>query len=128
MLSDVRTVMWKERKSLFRFRGSRSKLILTLLSPVFLGVYMPISMGTDWLESVFSPVLSVFLPVIFVSLTVPDSFAGERERHTLETLLASRLPDRAILFGKALTGILFASGGMLAFLLLGVIAVNVAHW
>lgn len=29
-----------------------------------------------------------------------DSFAGERERHTLETLLASRLSDRAILLGK----------------------------
>jgi ABC-type Na+ efflux pump permease subunit len=31
---------------------------------------------------------------------ITDSIAGERERQTLETLLASRLPDRAILLGK----------------------------
>jgi ABC-2 type transport system permease protein len=29
-----------------------------------------------------------------------DTFAGERERDTLEALLASRLPDRAIVLGK----------------------------
>jgi ABC-2 type transport system permease protein len=31
---------------------------------------------------------------------VADTFAGERERDTLEALLASRLPDRAIVLGK----------------------------
>lgn len=53
-----------------------------------------------------------------------DSFAGERERHTLETLLASRLSDRAILFGKILAGILY--GAVITFLcmLVSLVTVN----
>jgi ABC-2 type transport system permease protein len=35
-----------------------------------------------------------------VSTLIADAFAGERERHTLESLLATRLSDRAILIGK----------------------------
>jgi ABC-2 type transport system permease protein len=38
---------------------------------------------------------------------VADSFAGERERHTLETLLATRLSERAILIGKIAASILY---------------------
>jgi ABC-2 type transport system permease protein len=40
------------------------------------------------------------IPLILIGTIVADSFAGERERHTLETLLASRLSDQAILLGK----------------------------
>ena len=36
----------------------------------------------------------------FIGPEVPDPLPRERERHTLETLLASRLSDRAILLGK----------------------------
>ena len=50
---------------------------------------------------------------MMVSSLVADSFAGERERHTLETLLASRLPDRAILAGKLLVPVAVAWGAAL---------------
>jgi ABC-2 type transport system permease protein len=63
-----------------------------------------------------------------VGITIPESFAGERERHTLNTLLASRLSDRAILFGKMGISIVFAWGVTLAVLLLSLVTVNVAHW
>ena len=100
MLDDILTVMWKERKGLFRFRGSRSRFLLTLLSPVFFAIFQPLRDGAAWVEQEQSVVLSAMVSVLLVAITVPDSFAGERERHTLGTLLASRLPDRAILFGK----------------------------
>jgi ABC-2 type transport system permease protein len=58
---------------------------------------------------------------------VSDSFAGERERHTLETLLASRLSDEAILFGKLTAAVLFASGMFVLMTILGLVGVNVAH-
>ncbi len=48
---------------------------------------------------------------------ITDSIAGERERQTLETLLASRLPDRAIVLGKIIAVTLFGWG----LLLLGMI-------
>jgi ABC-2 type transport system permease protein len=40
--------------------------------------------------------------MLVVGIVVPDAIAGERERHTLDTLLASRLADRTILYGKLL--------------------------
>jgi ABC-2 type transport system permease protein len=66
--------------------------------------------------------------VVIVGITVPDSFAGERERHTLGTLLASRLPDRAILFGKLTVSIIFAWGITVLVLLASLVTVNLAHW
>lgn len=49
-------------------------------------------------------------------------------RHTLPTLLASRLSDRAILFGKIITSVVFGWGVTLILLLIGLVTVNVAHW
>jgi ABC-2 type transport system permease protein len=51
----------------------------------------------------------LFLPYIILQTVIADSFAGERERHTLETLLASRLSDRAILFGKVNAAVAYGS-------------------
>jgi ABC-2 type transport system permease protein len=59
---------------------------------------------------------------------VPESIAGERERHTLETLLASRLPDRAILLGKLLVPVAVGMGAAMLANLCSLIVVNVAHW
>ena len=127
MIKDIKTVMWKERKGLLRYRGSRSRFLLTMLSPLFLAVWMPLEVGRDWTEGPPSILISAVIPIILVAITVPDSFAGERERNTLQTLLASRLPDRAILFGKLAVGVAFSWGLTLFTLLLGLVVVNVAH-
>jgi ABC-2 type transport system permease protein len=89
---------------------------------------MPIQIGEDWLTTAFSLFASVIMPFLLVGMTVPESFAGERERHTLDTLLASRLPDRAILFGKI--GLAIAFGWLISLLILVVslIPVNIMHW
>jgi ABC-2 type transport system permease protein len=126
-LDDIRTVMWKERKGLFRFRGSRGRFLLTLLTPVVLAAVFPLQMGRDWTTTAFSVFLAAIVPVLIVGITIPESFAGERERHTLGTLLASRLPDRAILFGKFALAVAFAWGLTLLFLLVSLVAVNIAH-
>lgn len=101
MVNDVFTVMWKEWKELLQFQGSsRSGLTGLLIMIAFFGIFMPIQWGTIWVDSAASLSLWVVIPMMLVGTIVADSFAGERERHTLETLLASRLPDRAILLGK----------------------------
>lgn len=46
------------------------------------------------------PIAWAALPLILAGVMITDSIAGERERQTLETLLASRLSDRAIVLGK----------------------------
>ncbi|HSR34909.1 MAG TPA: ABC transporter permease, partial [Anaerolineae bacterium] len=127
MLDDILTVMWKERKSIFRHKGSRSRFLLVLLSPVLFAVVFPWQWGADWVQEMPSVVLSIIMSVILVGITIPESFAGERERHTLGTLLASRLPDRAILIGKLLVSIALAWGMTLVVLLLSLVTVNIAH-
>jgi ABC-2 type transport system permease protein len=129
MLDDIVTVMWRERKGLLRYQGSRAKAMLGLLIPVvMLGIYLPLQIGRALVEGPWSLLASVFIPMMIVGMTIPESFAGERERHTLGTLLASRLPDWAILFGKVSVAVGYAWGMTLVLLLVSLVMVNVTHW
>jgi ABC-2 type transport system permease protein len=128
MIKDVFTVVWKERKRLFRVRDRRAQVLLGMFSPVLLAIYFPLQEGARWGESPLSLLLAFAAPLILVGIVIPDSFAGERERHTLPTLLASRLPDRAILFGKIITGVTFGWGATLLLLTVSLMMVNALHW
>ena len=68
----------------------------------------------------------VFFVAIFA--VAPDTFAGERERHTLETLIASRLSDQAILIGKLAACISYGWLLTIITIVVGVITVNAANW
>jgi ABC-2 type transport system permease protein len=128
MKDDILTVIWKERKGLFRIRGRRAQALLGMFSPVMLAVLLPLQEGARWVGSWLSLLLAFVAPLILVGISIPDSFAGERERHTLPTLLASRLSDRAILFGKIITSIAFGWGVTLVLLLISLVTVNIANW
>ncbi len=71
-----------------------------LLSLLALAIYLPLQARDAWVNGPIPLVPATLMPVMLVGLTIADSFAGERERQTLPTLLASRLSDRAILIGK----------------------------
>ncbi len=129
MLADLVTIVWKEWKELLLSRGGlRGGLVSTIGIPlVMLGIYLPWQNGPEWVTTPLLPVAWSWLPLLLVGALVADSFAGERERKTLETLLASRLSDRAILFGKmaALAG--YGWGLAVSSLLLGTVTVNALH-
>ncbi|MGQ9555278.1 MAG: ABC transporter permease [Anaerolineae bacterium] len=128
MIADIYTIMWKEWKEIVLQRGNmRGGLIgLAILIAVF-GIILPLQMGRPWLEQPQVLIYWLWVPLLLVSTVTADSFAGERERHTLETLLASRLPDRAILFGKVAAAIFYGWGVSVASVLLGVVTVNIAN-
>ena len=128
MLTDIVTMVRKEWKELLLSRGGlRGGLIATVIIPLgMLGVYAPWQSGADWLRSALLPAIWSWLPLLLVGALVADSFAGERERKTLETLLASRLSDRAILFGKMAALVGYGWGLTLGALVLGTITVNVS--
>ena len=63
---------------------------------------------------------------MLISSVVADSFAGERERHTLETLLSSRLSDRSILLAKIGAALAYGWGLTLISLALSVVTINLA--
>ena len=123
-MSDLLTMMWKESKDLL-FQGGWRALILPVLLVGIMGVYLPLQFGLQWLE--LSPIemyVILWIPFSVIISFIGDAIAGERERHTLETLLASRISDRAILLGKVIVTVGYAWGMALVSLLLGLVLVN----
>lgn len=129
MIQDIQTIIQKEIKESVAIgspRG-RGKFGLVLIFAV-LGILMPLQLGEMLISSNISLFLWGWVPMLLISAVIADSFAGERERHTLETLLATRLTDRAILFGKMFSGVLYGIG--ITWILIGIslITINVANF
>jgi ABC-2 type transport system permease protein len=125
MIADVATVMWKEWRSLFSQPGSRTRMILTVAIPIgYFGVFWPLQDGADFVTGAEPWFIAIVVPLLTVVMTAPDSVAGERERKTLRTLLASRLPDSAILWGKVIFSGLLGVAMMLFTLILALVVVN----
>jgi ABC-2 type transport system permease protein len=122
MINDVATVVWKEFRELFSGRGRGKMAPLVLL--VIYGLVFPLQAGREWIYSHQVVGFAMGISIFLVLSIVADTFAGERERHTLETLLASRLSDRAILAGKIVTVVLYGWGLTMTSLIVALFAVN----
>jgi ABC-2 type transport system permease protein len=128
MIGDIVTVAWKEWCEYLHQEGETRGgplrgAVFVALGGAFIGWQMDPDFGRSWL----TVVLTMFIAVMFVTTVIPDAFAGERERHTLETLLASRLPDRAILLGKVTAAVSYGAGIAAAVVPPGVLAANLIH-
>ncbi len=123
-MSDILTMVWKEAKDVF-FQGGWRSLIRPLLVIGIMGIYLPLQFGSQWVDlTPIGMILLLWIPFFVIISFIGDVIAGERERHTLETLLASRMPDRAILLGKVVTTVLYAWGMGVLSLLLGPVVVG----
>ena len=125
-MNDIWTMIWKETKDSL-LQGGWSALIRPLLLIAILGIILPWRLGPQWLA--LTPLvmgLVLYIPFIVILSFVGDAIAGERERHTLETLLASRISDRAILLGKVIVTVGYAWSTALLGLLLGLLVANLS--
>jgi ABC-2 type transport system permease protein len=123
-MSDILTMVWKESKDVF-FQGGWKSLIRPLIVVAIIGIYIPLQFGQQWVDlTPIGMLLLLWVPFYVVISFIGDVIAGERERHTLETLLASRMPDRAILVGKIVTAVLYAWGMGVLSLLIGLLLVD----
>jgi len=128
MIGDISTIIWKEWKEVLLQRGgTRGGIFAMAIILGLLGILMPLQTGVEWLNNPMLLLIWSWLPIFLAINIIADAFAGERERHTLETLLASRLSDRAILLGKIGAAILYAWGIAVSGMLLGAITVNIAN-
>jgi ABC-2 type transport system permease protein len=127
MIADILTVAVKELREIFTFgdvRG-RSKVSLLVLIVIF-GIVIPLQNGREWVSSPANIMVWAWLPFLWVSGVVADLFAGERERHTLEALLATRLSDESILFGKLLAAMAYGFILTWVIMLASIVTVNIS--
>src|SRR5690349_13779533 len=97
MINDFKAILWKEWHEHILQYGSLTKWLLNMAMLVgLIGIFLPLQFGRTAVESV-TLLFWLWIPLLTVTSSITDSIAGERERHTLETLLASRLSDSAIL-------------------------------
>jgi len=129
MMDDLCTMIWKEWKEFFLQRGSSRKtmLISALLPIILLGIVIPWRAGPAYVDNTVALVVPALMPLLFVLVLVADSFAGERERHTLETLLGTRLSDQVILLGKMTAAVLYAWAMFVITLAVAVLGINIMY-
>jgi len=70
----------------------------------------------------------LIVPLMVASMIAADSFAGEKERKTLEALLYTPTTDRELLIAKMLSGWLAAIAVALGGFVIYAISVNAAAW
>lgn len=109
-MSAFLAVLWKElQETVLQRRGVNGQTVPMLILIALGGVAAPLllhfSGNADKVQavaitSVVSLVFMVMAGVLYAVSTAVDAVAGERERHTLETLVASPASDGAIVFGK----------------------------
>jgi ABC-2 type transport system permease protein len=128
VIADLWTVMWKEwREMLRQYSAKASAWWSPAFSLAFFGVVVPLQAGAEWVSTGVGVGMWIFTPVVLLLQLMPDTLAGERERHTLETLLATRLPDAAILLGKVAAPLLWSWAWSQAVIVVALIAVNAVY-
>lgn len=127
MMREIGVVMRKELREIGVEGGGRRGRLTPVVGLAVTGIFFPLNFGVSFVETPAMMVMGLLVPILFVLPIVADSFAGERERHTLETLLATRLPDQAILFGKLSAIVAYAFVLTVIALAIGLVSVNVAH-
>ena len=124
---DIWTVMRKEWREMLAAANSgvsaRTNIIVALCLLTIVAGFSA-SIGPPLIESPAVAMVSMIAYLILLAAVV-DSFPGERERHTLETLLASAVPDEALVIGKILASVLYGWFAVLVLLLVALVAVNI---
>jgi ABC-type Na+ efflux pump permease subunit len=110
MRDDITTVVWKELSEVRagRGEGQRSTAGIALVM-ILVAVVIPFSAGAAKFGGMGVMTIGLMVAATWVLTSVPDSFAGERDHRTLESLLATRLPAEAILAGKLLASVVAAA-------------------
>jgi ABC-2 type transport system permease protein len=107
-MHDLKAVIWKEWRELLAQSELGVAATLAIAVPLLLVVGLVAALaGPEIVKTPLFPFICTFAPLAAIAGTVCESFAGERERHTLETLLATRLTTESMLFGKILVQVLY---------------------
>jgi ABC-2 type transport system permease protein len=125
MLADAWTVLRKELLELTSDRrGFFGPLVQGLLVIGLCGIFVPATKHSIWDDPSDVSALFFIFPALLAGPVGADLFAGERERCTLETLLATPLSDDAIFIGKCASAVTFSFMVALVTLVAAVVTTN----
>ena len=108
--------------------GLAGRLAAIFLPLAVMGMLLPWQFGSAWVETPVGLGFWCWVSLLMVTPQAADSIAGERERHTLDTLLALPLSDRGILLGKVAAAAFYGWLMGTATALLALVTVNLTHW
>lgn len=128
MIADIMAVLWKELRIILWDKGSLVRGLRSVaLALAIFGIVLPWQFGRELIDSPAALAIWIWVPCLMATSVVADAFAGERERHTLETLLAMPLGDAAIFIGKFVAAVLYGWSFTVIASLVAACAVNVLH-
>jgi ABC-2 type transport system permease protein len=124
---DTVAVLEKELREVVGERQSRrGGFVQAIVIIAVMGVLYPASTVHFWLSPhPLAIVYFAFFPGVLAVTVAADAFAGERERKTLETLLATPLGEWAILLGKAAAAVIWSLAVTSVAFLCAIVTVNV---
>jgi len=125
-MKDILTVARKEMREIVGGGSGRKGLFRELFFVFLFGVFFPLSQAEAWRSGAVPTVFVFMIPLFLAGPYIADTFAGERERKTLETLLATRLPDSSIYLGKILAVCTYAWTVTQLIVLASLVALNLA--
>ncbi|HEX9531077.1 MAG TPA: ABC transporter permease [Acidimicrobiales bacterium] len=111
VIADAVTIAGKELKEILSRGGTargRRGMIGTVVRPALVGLLFGLNIGRGRSGAALAVLPVAFFAMATASALVADTIAGERERHTLETLLVSPASDESILAGKLGAVVLYA--------------------
>lgn len=119
-MQEIGIMLRKELKEWYNAQDIRAWLSQAFLTVGIFGILMPATAKGEGLGFV-AILAAIVLPTGLAATVIPDVFAGERERGTLETLLATPLSDRAVFVGKVLSRLVYAWVGAMVVFIAGVV-------
>ncbi len=109
------------KKDWIELRHNRQMIITTIFFPVFFSIVFPMSFSSSFAGDTNSPLeqywnvqammgflksLFLMIPAIIALRFTADSFAGEKERKTIETLILLPIKNSELFAGKVLFAVL----------------------
>jgi ABC-2 type transport system permease protein len=127
-MHDTITVLQKECAELIGdWHALYGALVQTAIVIALCGVLVPATNNSVWQQAGQVMMLFALFPAIIAAPIGADTFAGERERKTLETLLATPLSTHAIFLGKICIAVSMACTVSVVTLCTGILTTNIAH-
>jgi ABC-2 type transport system permease protein len=126
-MRDVLAVLEKELREIIGDRQSRrGGFVQAIVIVGVMGVLYPASTPQFWRSAhPLAIVYYAFFPGVLAVTVAADAFAGERERKTLETLLATPLGEWAILVGKSAAAVVWSLTVTAVAFVCAIVTVNV---